>query len=294
MKNIFITAMIALALTGCDKNDDSLAMPTDVNSVAAEPRVGGALVKWDVPANGDYTYLEIKYLKNGKEVVEKASKYTDTLLVKGLINKEEFSFNIQAVNETPSMMSEGKVLTSNMVRPIKRSPDITYYPEELQKLKVTADMLETFTQEVSEGPKENLVDGNPSTYWHSAWSSNTAPLPHWIQVNFEEPTEMGAITYWFRNPGSDSGRPTQWGLETSADGTTWERVWTSKENLSIADAAAAHPLAFDKNYTAKHFRVMILKNGSGSFAHLGEIEFQKMDSRIVDKEKEAEKIYYNF
>lgn len=39
---------------------------------------------------------------------------------------------------------------------------------------------------------------------------------------------------------------------------------------------------------------MILKNGSMNFAHLGEIEFQRMNSRIVDKEQEAEEVYYNF
>lgn len=294
MRNLLYTTIIALVLTGCNSSDDSIAAPTDVTNISAEPRIGGALVKWDIPADGDYTYVQISYLKNGKEVVEKASKYTDTLMVKGLINKEEFTFDIKAVNETPSSFQPGSMLTSNNVRPIKRSPDITYYPEQLEKLEVIDDMIDTYTQETSEGPKANLVDGNPATYWHSAWSGETAPLPHWIQVNFDEPTEMGAIKYWFRNPGSDSGRPKQWGLETSEDGITWTRVWTSKDNLPIADPATAKLLPFDKNYTSKHFRVMILKNGSMAFAHLGEIEFHKMDSRIVDKEEEAEGAYYNF
>lgn len=294
MKNLLYTTIIALVLTGCSSSDDSLAAPTDVTNISAEPRVGGALVKWDVPADGDYTYLQISYLKNGKEVIEKASKYTDTLVVTGLINKEEFSFDIQSVNETPSSFKPGSLISSNNVRPIRRSPDVTYYPEQLTKLNVTADMLDTFTQEASEGPKQNLVDGDPGTYWHSAWSSNTAPLPHWIQVNFDEPTEMGAIEYWFRNTANAAGRPTQWGLETSDDGVTWTRVWTSKDNLSTANLASGNKLPFDKNYTAKHFRAMILKNGSMAWAHLGEIVFYNMDSRIVDKELEAEEIYYNF
>lgn len=294
MRNLFYAVIVMSSLVACDNSDDSIAVPTDVVSISAEPRIGGALVKWSVPADGDYTYLEIKYLKNGKEVVEKASKYTDTLLITGLINKEEFSFDIQSVNETPSKKQYGNFITSNKVRPIERSSEITYYPDQLEKILVTADMIDTYTQETSEGPKENLVDGNPGTYWHSAWSGNVAPLPHWIQINFDEPTDMGAIAYWFRDPSSDSGRPSQWGLEVSEDGEEWERVWTSKDNLSIADPANAHNLPFDKNYTSKYFRAMILKNGSMSFAHLGEIEFFRMNSKVVDKEKEAEEIYYNF
>lgn len=294
MKNIIYTTIIALVLIGCSSSDDSLEAPSDVTSVDAETRVGGALVKWSIPSDAEYTYLAIKYLKNGKEVVEKASKYTDTLLVEGLINKEEFSFDIQSVNETPSNIAIGNVLTTNAIRPIRRAPDITYYPNEIEQLTVTNDMIDTYTQEGSEGPKSNLVDGDPNTYWHSAWSSGVAPLPHWIQINFDEPTELGAFKYWFRNNADTRGRPTQWGLETSEDGETWERVWESNANLPITDNTVEHSVGFDKNYTATHFRVMILANEIGTFAHLGEISFYKMASRIVDKEEEAEEVYYSF
>lgn len=294
MRKILYTTIVALLLIGCDNEEVSLAAPTDVVSVSAEARVGGALVQWEIPEDADYTYLEIGYVKNGKAVVEHASKFTDTLLVEGLINKEEFSFTIKAVNETPEARTEGTTITSNAVTPIRRNPDITFYPEVLEELAITSDMLDAYTQESSEGPKTNLVDGNPSTYWHSAWSSGVAPLPHWIQINNTEVSDLGAIKYWFRNNGDTGGRPTQWGLETSEDGVTWERVWESNDNLSVADNSIEHSVAFDKNYTAKNFRVLILKNGSGTYAHLGEISFYKMDSKIVDKELEAEAVYYSF
>jgi hypothetical protein len=294
MKNLLYTTVVALLIAGCSSSDGALEAPTDISNVSTLTRVGGALVQWNIPTDSSFTYLEIKYLKNGKQVVEKASKYTDTLLVEGLINKEEFSFEIQAVNETIGKKTLGNSFITNVVRPIRRSPDITYYPEELNKLSVTNNMIDTFTQENSEGPKTNLVDGDPNTFWHSAWSSGVAPLPHWVEVNFDAQTELGAIKYWFRNHGDTRGRPTQWGLETSEDGVTWDRVWESKENLPISDRTVEHTLPFDKNYTAKHFRVLILKNGSGTYAHLGEISFHNMNSRIVDKELEAEEIYYNF
>lgn len=294
MRKILYTAIVALLLIGCDNEEASLTAPTDVVSVSAEARVGGALVKWDIPEDANYTYLEIEYTKNGKQVIEHASKFTDTLLVEGLINKEDFEFAIRSVNETPDMKTTGTTITSNTVTPIRRSPDITFFPDVLEKLTITSDMLDSYTQEASEGPKDNLVDGDPNTYWHSAWSSGVAPLPHWIQITNTEVSELGAIKYWFRNNADTRGRPTQWGLETSEDGATWERVWESNQNLPIADRTVEHSLSFDKNYSAKYFRVLILENGSGTFAHLGEISFYKMDSKIVDKEVEAEEVYYNF
>src|SRR5690625_5585989 len=68
-------------------------------------------------------------------------------------------------------------------------------------------MIETYTQESSEGPKANLVDGSTSTYWHSAWSSGVAPLPHWIQINFDQSEEIGGFNYTFRQPSGINDRP---------------------------------------------------------------------------------------
>lgn len=294
MKKLLYIAFLSLLIVACDKDEENLPGPSNVANVTVEPRVGGALVKWEVPSDSAFTYLEVRYQKNGKEVLEIVSKYTDTLLVEGLINAEEFSFEVQAVNETPNSKTVGEVLTTDKVRPIRRPAEITFFPDQLNKIDVETSMLDTYTQETSEGPKENLVDRDPSTYWHSAWSSGVAPLPHWIQLNFDEPKTLGAIKYWFRQSANTSGRPQQWGLEVSEDGEAWERVWESRDNLSIADNSVEHDLTFDKNYESQYFRVMILKNGSGTFAHLGEISFYDMESSVVDKEEEAEEEYYNF
>ena len=294
MKKLLYIALLFLFVVSCDKDDENLPEPSNVMNVSAEPRIGGALIKWEIPQDSAFTYLEVRYKKNEKDVLERVSKYTDTLLVEGLINAEEFTFEIQAINETPGALTKGEILTTNPVRPERREPEITYYPNELNKLEVDASILDTYTQETSEGPKENLVDGDPNTYWHSAWSSGVAPLPHWIQINFDESKPLGAIKYWFRQNGSTAGRPQQWGLEVSNDGENWERVWESRDNLSISDNSVEHSLDFGKNYEAQYFRVMILKDESGTFANLGEISFYYMDSDIVDKEEEAEEEYYNF
>lgn len=296
MKRIILLLLITCAHLSCSTDDNSLPTPTDVSNAIAEARVGGALVKWEIPSDTNFTYIEVTYEKNQKEVTEKVSKYTDTILIKGLINAEEFSFSLRSVNETPDAISKGNIITTAAVRPIRREPEITYYPDRLEEIPVNSEnVIETFTQEYWEGPKENLVDNDINTYWHSAWSSGVEPLPHWIVLDFEESVELGAFSYWFRqNNGDVAGRPSKWAIEVSADGQNWERIWESRSNLPVQDASSENLLTLDKNYNSQFFKFLILENGGKTYTHLGEIKFFKMDSSIVDKEEEAEEEYYNF
>lgn len=298
MKKLLYIAFLSLFVVSCDKDDENLPEPSNVLNASVEPRIGGALVKWEIPKDSAFTYLEVRYKKNEKDVLKRVSKYTDTLLVEGLINAEEFTFEIQAINETPNAETKGEMLTTNAVRPEKRQPEITYFPDDLENHELTPDMIDTYTQETSAGGKEGLIDNDPNTIWHSAWSSGVEPLPHWVQIDFEEEKEIGAIKYRFRLNADVEGRPSQFGLETSPDGENWERVWESRKGLPVNDNSIEYSLNFDKNYTSKYFRIMVLENGGNdggpNFVHLAALSVYKMESSIVDKEEEAEEEYYNF
>lgn len=295
MKNLFYLIVLSLVIYSCDtENDKLIENPSDISNISAAPRTGGVLINWDIPVDSNFTYVEIRYTKNQKKVIEKVSKYTDSLLVEGLINAEEFTFEVQTVNEIPNAKAFGNVFTTIAVRPIKREPEITYHNNQLEQIPLTGEMLDTYTQEVSGGPKENLIDSDPNTIWHSAWSSNVQPLPHWVQISFTEEKEIGAIKYRLRLNADVPGRPSQFGLDVSSDGENWERVWESRENLPVNDNSIEYTLSFDQNYSSQYFRIIILKNGGRDYVHLAELSVYKMESSIVDKEEEAEEEYYNF
>lgn len=135
-------------------------------------------------------------------------------------------------------------------------------------------MIETFTQEATEGPKEGLVDGNTSTFWHSSWSADVHPLPHHIQINFNEPKSIGGIQYWHRSPSGVGGRPTSFDLQTSDDGELWTTVWESEKDLPVDILPpSANNLMLDKNYTSQHFRIRILTTqGNTTFTYLSGIK----------------------
>jgi hypothetical protein len=146
-------------------------------------------------------------------------------------------------------------------------------PASAELIPLTADMIDAWTQETSEGPKENLVDGDTGTYWHSAWSAGVEPLPHWIQINFSEATTIGGMNYTFRQPSGITDRPNHWDIQVSDDGSNWTTVWISKSGLPVEPVDAKQTLVFDQSYTSRFFRIRVLDTyGSRDWTHLSTIE----------------------
>src|SRR5699024_7927736 len=204
MKNLYYLLAVLL-FVGCKSDDSPLNAPSNVSGVTARADTGAVVLSWDLPADSSFLYLDISYDKypnspdTSKIIHTKASRHADSLVVDGLLHKYEYAFKIQPFNANPNDTVGGEVLTTERVQPISRPIEMVYYPDELTKIEgITADMIDTYTQESSEGPKENLLDGDINTYWHSAWSSGVEPLPHWIEFNFSDKVSVGAFTYTLR------------------------------------------------------------------------------------------------
>ena len=287
MKNItylIFCSFAFLMLSRCQK--DNLPEPNSVTKITTSARVGGAVVKWVLPSDTNMRYIQVRYTKNGRVIKTNASTFTDTCLITGLLNKIDYTFEVQSFN---SIDVGGAILTAGPVKPIRRGIDTTYTYAEIP---LTAAMLVTYTQETTEGPKTNLVDGNIATYWHSAWSGTTAPLPHWIQITFNSDVLFGGFQYWMRQGGAASDRPTQWDVQTSTDGVTYTTVWTSLPNLVVDPSTAMFQQLVTRPFLAKYVKVRILTNQGGkTYTNLGEFKALGATTITVDREKEAETNY---
>lgn len=289
-KIIFAIFSLAALFCGCEKDDEKAPIPSDISDVTVEPRVGGVMVKWNRPEDLNYLFVQTRFDKNGRVIASNSSIYTDSVLISGLINKLEYVFELQTFNVDKK---GGAILKTPSVRPIRRSPDIIYSMQDATAVPLVADMLTTYTQESSEGPKSNLVDGNINSYWHTAWSSGVAPLPHWIQIDFAEETKLGGFKYYFRqNNGDVNGRPNKWDLQVSENGTDWTTVWTSAAGLPTAPVTAEQIISFGKNFASKHFRLRVLANpGNKTYTHLGELSVFSLGETLVDIEELVEENY---
>lgn len=273
-----------LVLNSCQQ--DELPAPNNVVNITTIPRVGAVTVKWELPADTNMYYIQVRYVKNGRLIRTNASIYSDTCLITGLLHKENYTFEVQAFNKDDV---GGETLVTGPVNPIRRAIETTYTYAEIP---LTASMLNTFTQETTEGPKTNLVDGNIQTFWHTAWSSNTAPLPHWIQINFDKEVLFGGFKYFMRQGSSTDGRPNQWDVQSSPDGTTWTTQWTSLPGLAVDPASAEFQQILTTPISAKFIRVRILATPKNTtYTHLGEFKALGATPVILDRELEAEKNY---
>ncbi|WP_432838107.1 discoidin domain-containing protein [Dactylosporangium sp. CA-092794] len=83
-----------------------------------------------------------------------------------------------------------------------------------------ADSSETSSQYAA--PASHAIDGNPDTFWHTQWTTATAPMPHWITVDLGATTTIDGIVYQPRRDGSVVGTIRDYEVWTYS-GTAWER-----------------------------------------------------------------------
>lgn len=64
-------------------------------------------------------------------------------------------------------------------------------------------------------------DGDPSTFWHTAWRSGTTPPPHDICLDLGAPHVLGGFRYLPRQDGFTVGNIGSYGFFVSMDGVEW-------------------------------------------------------------------------
>ena len=76
-----------------------------------------------------------------------------------------------------------------------------------------------------EGPggdyARNLVDGDPSTIWHTMYSITVPKYPHWVDFDCGEEKLIKGFSYLPRQDGSPNGNIKAYRVQLSQDGQTW-------------------------------------------------------------------------
>jgi beta-galactosidase len=65
------------------------------------------------------------------------------------------------------------------------------------------------------------IDGNTSTFWHTAWGNNEPQCPHTIVIDMAKQYTVSAVTYLARQDGSQNGMVKGYEIYLSNDGSTW-------------------------------------------------------------------------
>ena len=71
------------------------------------------------------------------------------------------------------------------------------------------------------GAAANVIDDDPTTYWHSRWTSTVAPMPHWLTIDMKTPSLVGGLIYQPRPAPDRNGNIGRYEVHVSANGTSW-------------------------------------------------------------------------
>ena len=117
----------------------------------------------------------------------------------------------------------------------------------------------------------NLLDGAPSTIWHTMYSITVPKYPHWIDFDCGEQRLLKGFSYMPRQDGSANGNIKAYKIEVSNDGQTWGDIVAQGE---FDNSRKVKKVLFDKPCKARFVRFTALSSQDGQdFASGAEMTF---------------------
>ena len=121
--------------------------------------------------------------------------------------------------------------------------------------------------EPGEGAAEHLVDGDPTTYWHSQYGVTLTKYPHSVTIDLGRTVEGIAAVFQQRHYGMN-GNIKDFKFEVSKDGKAWERVLESK----LRGGPGEQKFSFKDSIQFRFWRFTGLnEHGGNEFASLAEV-----------------------
>lgn len=119
---------------------------------------------------------------------------------------------------TPFAVSSGSRLRVQATRPgaLPFAGEFTLKKvSDRKQWKVTAS-----SYEPGEGNPEHVLDDDSSTFWHSRYSPDNAPRPHFLVIDIGKMSKIAGLTYTGRDD-SENGRIGRYEISLSADSQNW-------------------------------------------------------------------------
>lgn len=283
-----MAAACFLACTACDDKLEpfetvgSTAAPATISAsaVQSEALPGEIRLAWTAP-EGDFAYMQIKYHDplTDEDVCKIVSKGTTELLVENTRARfGEYVFYLQTFNAA----HEGGEVT--VVKAKSGAAPSTTTEKTRTKVNVVVDQLSCNYPDSQEGYFSALVDGDLSNFFHTNWHSPQNPLPHYIQIDFNEEHEDFAFEYYTRDTSNTDGYPTSAELQISTDGETWETV-TVLSGLPATRATRYASTFVTPGKKFKYFRFNVTSSSQNkNYFHIAEITFYDVEVEVYDPE----------
>ncbi len=127
--------------------------------------------------------------------------------------------------------------------------------------------------------KENAIDGNTATIWHTSYGANTTSCPHQIVVDMAKDYNVTAFTYQGRTDG-ENGRVKQYELYFSLDGVNWGTVAASG---TLANTSAEQVITLPSYVKARYYKFVALSEVNGNaWTSAAELGIKAVSDAVLD------------
>lgn len=116
------------------------------------------------------------------------------------------------------------------------------------------------SQEPDEGDAAYLVDGDPSTFWHTMYSITLAKYPHWVDFDAGKQKVIKGFAYLARQDGSLNGCIKDYEIYVSNDNKTWGEPILKGH---FEKTAKLQKVMLNKPVKARYFRLRALNEQNG-------------------------------
>jgi hypothetical protein len=114
----------------------------------------------------------------------------------------------------------------------------------------------------------NAIDGDPNTLWHTQWSPEVTPIPHWLQIDLQTNHQVKGIRYVPRGDKSN-GRIAKYEVHVSQDATNW----TTAASGNWSDDNIVKTVAFANPSDARYIKIVALSEVKRqNFSSIAEME----------------------
>jgi hypothetical protein len=134
------------------------------------------------------------------------------------------------------------------------TPAVAVTPEEIQSLLFDTRIMHRLqaTAEADGQPADDLIDGDPNTYW---LSDPANAQPHEITIHFPHPEPISGLVLMPRqNHREHQGDIREYRLDRSDDGTHWSEITQG----SLPSSFDPHPIEFGQTLTVRHLKLTAL------------------------------------
>ena len=111
------------------------------------------------------------------------------------------------------------------------------------------------------GYAKNLVDGDPSTIWHTMYSITVPKYPHWVDFDCGEMKLIKGFTYLPRQDGSPNGNIKGYRVQLSSDGQNWAEPVVEGD---FENSSKEKKVLLPKPQKARYLRFTALSSQNGA------------------------------